>query len=64
MGLFVDSVIPAAEQEQTFTGARLLTREHDRALVVDLSDTVEHMRANERGGFYQTQVATSCGQRP
>ena len=40
-------------------GAPLLTRDDRRALVVDLRDTVEHMRANERSGFYQTQVAIS-----
>jgi hypothetical protein len=50
-------VIPAAEQEEGFIGALLLTRDDGRALVVDLCDTVEHMRANERSGFYQTQVA-------
>jgi hypothetical protein len=55
--LFDESVIPAAEQEAGFMGALLLTREDGRALVVDLCDTVEHMRANERNGFYQTQVA-------
>ena len=38
-------------------GALLLTRDDGRALVVDLCDTLEHMRANERNGFYQTQVA-------
>ena len=55
--LFDESVIPAAEQEAGFMGALLLTRDDGRALVVDLCDTVEHMRANERNGFYQTQVA-------
>jgi hypothetical protein len=55
--LFDESVIPAAEQEAGFMGALLLTRDDGRALVVDLCDTVEHMRANERSGFYQTQVA-------
>ena len=59
--LFDDSVIPAAEQEQGFMDALLLTREDGRALVVDLCDTVEHMRANERGGFHPTQVATFAG---
>jgi hypothetical protein len=59
--LFDDSVIPAAEQEDGFMGALLLTREDGRALVVDLCDTVEHMRANERSGFYQTQVAKFAG---
>jgi hypothetical protein len=42
-------------------GALLLTREDGRALVVELCDTVEHMRANERSGFYQTQVAKFAG---
>ena len=55
--LFDESVIPAAEQEDGFMGALLLTREDGRALVVDLCDTVEHMRANERSGIYQTEVA-------
>jgi hypothetical protein len=59
--LFDESVIPAAEQEDGFMGALLLTREDGRALVVDLCDTVEHMRANERNGFYQTQVAKFAG---
>jgi len=49
--------MPAAEQEAGFMGALLLTREDGRALVVDLCDTVENMRANERSGFYQAQVA-------
>jgi quinol monooxygenase YgiN len=55
--LFDESVLPAAEQEEGFMGALLLTREDGRALVIDLCDTVEHMRANERSGFYQAQVA-------
>ena len=59
--LFDDSVVPAAEQEEGFMGALLLTREDGRALVVDLCDTVEHMRANERSGFYQTEVAKFAG---
>ena len=42
-------------------GALLLTREGGRALVVDLCDTVEHMRADERSGFYRTQVAKFAG---
>jgi hypothetical protein len=37
--------------------ALLLTREDGRALLVELCDTVEHMRAKERGGLYQAQVA-------
>ena len=55
--LFDESVVPAAEQEEGFMGAMLLVREDGRALAIDLCDTLEHMRANERNGFYQTQVA-------
>ncbi len=38
-------------------GALLLTREDGRALAIDLCDTIENLRENERNGFYQTQVA-------
>jgi hypothetical protein len=55
--LFDESVVPAAEQEQGFMGAMLLVRDDGRALAIDLCDTLENMRANERDGFYQTQVA-------
>ncbi len=54
--LFDESVIPAAEQEEGFMGALLLVREDGRALAIDLCDTLENMRANERNGFYQTQI--------
>jgi hypothetical protein len=55
--LFGDSVVPAAGQEEGFVGALLLTRDDGRALVIDICDTLEHMRQNERNGFYQSQVA-------
>ena len=54
--LFDQSVIPAAEQEEGFMGAILLARDDGTALAIDLCDTREHMLANERNGFYQTQV--------
>lgn len=54
---FDESVIPAAEQEEGFNGALLLVKEDGHALVIDLTDTLEHARANERSGFYQSQVA-------
>jgi hypothetical protein len=54
--LFDESVVPAAEQEEGFMGAMLLVREDGRALAIDLCDTLEHLRANERNGFYQSQV--------
>jgi len=55
--LFDESVVPAAEQEEGFMGALLLVREDGRAIAIDLCDTREHMQANERNGFYQTQLA-------
>lgn len=55
--LFDESVVPAAEQEDGFMGAMLLVREDGTALVVDLCNTMDNMRQNERNGFYQSQVA-------
>ena len=54
---FDESVIPAAEQEEGFAGALLLVKSDGHALVIDLADTLEHAQANERSGFYQSQVA-------
>lgn len=59
--LFDESVVPAAEQEEGFMGAMLLVREDGRALAIDLCDTLENLRANERNGFYQSQVAKFAG---
>ncbi len=55
--LFDESVIPAAEKEQGFMGVLLLVRPDGHAMAIDLCDTLEHMRENERNGFYQTQIA-------
>ena len=46
-----------AEQEVGFMGALLLSRPDGQAISIDLCDTAEHLRANERRGFYQAQVA-------
>jgi hypothetical protein len=54
--LFDESVIPAAQQETGFMGALLLVRDDGTALVVDLCDTLENLQANEKSGFYQSQV--------
>jgi hypothetical protein len=59
--LFDESVIPAAEQEEGFMGAMMLARSDGQALVIDLCDTVENMRQNEKNGFYQTQVTKFAG---
>lgn len=55
--LFEEAVVPAAEQEQGFMGALLLVRADGEALAIDLCDTIENLQANERSGFYQSQVA-------
>jgi hypothetical protein len=59
--LFDESVIPAATQEEGFMGALLLVRSNGEALAIDLADTREHAQANERSGFYQTQIAKFAG---
>ncbi len=55
--LFDESVVPAAEQEAGFMGAMLLLHSDGHALAIDLCDTRENMRENERNGFYQSQIA-------
>lgn len=55
--LFDESVLPAARGEHGFMGALLLVRDDGRALAIDLCDTLENLRANERSGFYQEQIA-------
>jgi hypothetical protein len=55
--MFDESVLPAAQQEAGFMGALLLVREDGSGMSIDLCDTLENLRANERSGFYQSQVA-------
>ena len=55
--LFEASVVPAARREKGFMGGLLLVRDDGRAIVIDLCDTVDNLRANERNGFYQAQIA-------
>lgn len=59
--LFDESVIPAATQEEGFMGAMLLVRDNGEALAIDLADTLENAHANERSGFYQTQITKFAG---
>jgi hypothetical protein len=61
ISLFDESVIPAATQEEGFMGAMLLVRSDGHLLAIDLCDTLENMKANERNGFYQTQIAKFAG---
>lgn len=55
--LFEESVVPAARQEEGFLGAMLLVRENGEGMAIDLADSLEHLKANEQSGFYQSQVA-------
>lgn len=57
LGLLDESLVPAARQEKGFHGAMLLVRDSGEAMAIDLADTLEHLQANERSGFYQSQVA-------
>ncbi len=59
--LFDESVMPAAEQEEGFEGALLLVHADGHALAIDLADTLENAQANERSGFYQSQIAKFAG---
>jgi hypothetical protein len=59
--LFDESVIPAAKQEEGFRGALLLMRSNGEALAIDLADSLEHAQANERSGFYQSQITKFAG---
>ena len=59
--LFDESVVPAAEQEEGFMGALLLVRPDGTALAIDLADTLDNAHANERNGFYQSQVKKFAG---
>ena len=55
--LFEESVVPAARQEEGFLGAMLLVRDNGDGMAIDLADSLEHLQANERSGFYQSQIA-------
>jgi hypothetical protein len=56
VSLFDESVIPAVEHELGFRGVLLLVRDDGHALAIDLCDTIEDVRENERSGVYQSQV--------
>ena len=59
--LFDQSVIPAATQEEGFMGALLLVRPDGTALAIDLADNIDNAHANERSGFYQSQITKFAG---
>ena len=55
--LFVEGIIPAARQEEGFRGALFLVRDDGAVMTIDLADSLDHLRANERHGLYQSEVA-------
>lgn len=56
--LYRDSVIPAANQQQGFKGAFLLTDPNTgKGVSISLWETEADMRAGETSGYYQEQIA-------
>jgi hypothetical protein len=55
--LFAEGIIPAAREEEGFRGALFLARDDGTVMTIDLADSLDHLRANERHGFYQAEVA-------
>jgi hypothetical protein len=57
--LFEEGIIPAAREEEGFRGALFLARDDGTVMAIDLADSLDHLRANEEHGLYQTEVASS-----
>ncbi len=58
IGIYRDSVIPAAKQQNGFKGALLLTdRNTGKGISVALWETEADMTAGEASGYYQQQLA-------
>lgn len=58
IGIYRDSVTPAAQQQQGFQGVLLLTdRTTGKGLSVTLWDTEAAMMAGESSGYFQQQLA-------
>lgn len=55
--LFEEAVGVVHEQEDGYRGALLLVREDGKAMAVNLSESLEHLRTNDRAGLYQAEVA-------
>jgi heme-degrading monooxygenase HmoA len=49
--------IPAAREEEGFRGALFLVRDDGTVMAIDLADSLDHLRANEKHGLYQAEVA-------
>ncbi len=58
IGLFRDSVVPAAKAQKGFKGAYLLTnRSTGKGIAVSLWETEADLTAGETSGYYQEQIA-------
>ena len=55
--LFEEGIIPAAREEEGFRGALFLARDDGTVMAIDLADSLDHLRANEKQGLYQAEVA-------
>jgi heme-degrading monooxygenase HmoA len=55
--LYDESVVPAAREQEGFLGTALLVRDNGEVLAINLAESLEHLRANEASGYYQSQVA-------
>jgi hypothetical protein len=55
--LFAEGIIPAAREEEGFRGALFLVREDGTVMAIDLADRLDDLRANEKHGLYQAEVA-------
>jgi hypothetical protein len=55
--LFEEGIIPAAREEEGFRGALFLVRDDGTVMAIDLADSLDHLRANEKHGLYQAEIA-------
>ena len=58
IGIFRDSIVPAAKQQKGFLGARLFT-DHatGKGVAVTRWQSKEELEAGETSGYYQEQIA-------
>ncbi len=58
IGIFRDSIVPAAKQQKGFLGARLFTdRATGKGVAVTRWQSKEELEAGETSGYYQEQIA-------
>jgi heme-degrading monooxygenase HmoA len=58
IGIYRDSVVPAAKQQKGFKGLFVLTdRKTGKGLTIALWESEAEMMAGETSGYYQQQVA-------